>query len=105
MSSQSVLPHAFNPSVTAVERTLCAHPGGATELFMLAVNMEIDMKLDARHAKSTGYKAIQVRPNHIKQEAKQQHPFSVPLQLNYLALTPSPPPASSPAPAAVKMEF
>lgn len=46
----SALPHVFTPSPIAVNQSLCDHPGGAIELFMLACNLETDIKLDTRLA-------------------------------------------------------
>jgi hypothetical protein len=47
----------FVPSHAAVQNTVSAHPVGSMELFMLACNIEIDMKLDKRLAES-GYTPV-----------------------------------------------
>lgn len=75
------LPHSFAPSQAAVEQTLSAHPSGAIELFMLAVNLESDIKLDTRLAASGYLPTIEAPVGvGVKKEGSQSlAPFAVPI--------------------------
>jgi len=101
-SVMSTLPHVFVPSNRAVQQTLCAHPSGPLELFMVACNLETDIKLDERLA-GTGYcpargtKTIKKEEEVEEKNNTAQFAFSVPL-------TPNPAAAAAASVVRVKQE-
>jgi len=102
----STLPHVFVPSNRAVQQTLCAHPSGPLELFMVACNLETDIKLDVRLA-GTGYSPACGPKLKLKQEQGEekssaaQFAFAVPLTPNPRAPATA---AAAAADVAVKQE-
>jgi hypothetical protein len=74
----SQLPHKFIPTQRMLEQSISGAPSGAIEMFLVACNVESDMKHDASLAK-TSYKPrlSELRTEPSKQENKL--PFSVPI--------------------------
>ena len=89
----SSLPHIFIPSNRAVQQTMCAHPSGPLELFMVACNLDTDIKLDVRLS-GTGYRPVLTSSSGEKKHEENkdkpaQFPFTVPLTLNAAAAAPA----------------
>jgi hypothetical protein len=95
----SKLPHIFIPSQQAMQSTVGPHPTGPMELFMVAHNIELDMKLDARLAATCYSPTLTPSPppppesdqsaaGGSKQEKRaKQFPFAVPLVPNVAVKT------------------
>jgi hypothetical protein len=65
----SQVPHAFNPTQQALQQSACAHPTGPIEMFMVACNMETDIKLDERLARADYKPKLSDAGKEIKQES------------------------------------